>query len=72
MEDSELIKAIRSQLGLSQEAFAEAIHVAFSTVNRWENNKSTPNRMARVLIADYCKKNGVEEKLVAAIRNKER
>ena len=40
METSELIKTIRSQLGVSQEAFAEAIHVAFSTVNRWENSKS--------------------------------
>lgn len=56
MNMSQLIKEIRSQLGLSQEAFAAAIHVVFSTVNRWENNKSTPNRMARALIADYCEK----------------
>ncbi len=69
MDNSELIKTIRSQLGLSQKAFADAIHVAFSTVNRWENNKSTPNRMARVLLADFCEKNGVDEKLVAAIKN---
>jgi len=68
MEMSELIKAIRSQLGLSQEAFAEAIHVAFSTVNRWENNKSTPNSMARALIADYCEKNSVDKNLIAAIK----
>ena len=72
MDISELIKAIRSQLGLSQEAFAEAIHVAFSTVNRWENNKSTPNRMARVLLADYCEKNGVDKALIAAIKNDNR
>ncbi len=69
MDDSELIKTIRSRLGLSQKAFADAIHVAFSTVNRWENNKSTPNRMARVLLADFCEKNDVDEKLVAAIKN---
>ncbi|MCL2487912.1 MAG: helix-turn-helix domain-containing protein [Oscillospiraceae bacterium] len=68
MDISDLIKAIRSQLGMSQEAFAEAIHVAFSTVNRWENNKSTPNSMARMFIADYCEKNGVDKKLVAAIK----
>ena len=60
METFEMIKAIRLQLGMTQEAFAEAIHVAFSTVNRWENNKSTPNSMARALIADLCKKNNIE------------
>lgn len=68
MESSELIKAIRSQLGMTQEAFAEAIHVAFVTVNRWENNKSTPHSMARALIAEYCEKNGVDEELIAAIK----
>ena len=72
METSELIKAIRSQLGLSQEAFAEAIHVAFATVNRWENNKSTPNSMARALIADYCEKNNVDKELIAAIKKDKR
>jgi len=57
---------------MSQEAFAEVIHVAFSTVNRWENNKSTPNSMARALIADYCEKNKVDKKLIAAIRKDKR
>ena len=68
METFELIKVIRSQLGLSQEAFADAIHVVFSTVNRWENNKSTPNSMARALIVDYCEKHGVDKELIAAIK----
>ena len=72
MEMFELIKTIRSQLGLSQEAFAEAIHVAFATVNRWENNKSTPNSMARALIADYCEKNNVDKELIAAIKKDKR
>ena len=72
MEMSELIKTIRLQLGISQEAFADAIHVAFSTVNRWENNKSTPNRMARALIVDYCEKNGVDKEFIAAIKDKGR
>lgn len=68
MEMFELIKTIRLQLGMSQEAFAKAIHVAFSTVNRWENNRSMPNGMARALIADYCEKNGIDKKLIAAIK----
>ena len=70
MNTSELIKTIRTKLGMSQEAFAEAIHVAFATVNRWENEKSTPNSMARALIADYCEKNGIDKELIAAIKDK--
>ena len=70
MNTSELIKTIRLQLDMSQEAFAESIHVAFSTVNRWENNKSTPNSMARVLIADYCEKHGIDKELIFAIKNR--
>ena len=70
MEMSAVIKAIRLQIGISQEAFADAIHVAFSTVNRWENKKSTPNRMARTLIVDYCEKNGIDKSLIVMIENK--
>lgn len=72
MEMSELIKSIRTQLGMSQEAFAKEIHVAFSTVNRWENNRSTPNGMARALIADYCEKNDMDKELIAAIQERGR
>lgn len=49
MEISEMIKAIRAELQMTQTDFAEAVWVSFSTVNRWENNKVTPNRMARAL-----------------------
>ena len=65
---SELIKNIRLQTGLSQEDFARAIHVSFGTVNRWENNKSTPNRMAKALLTDYCEKQGIDKELIDAIQ----
>ena len=68
MDTSELIKTIRTQLGMSQEAFAKVIHVAFSTVNRWENSRSTPNAMARAWIVDYCEKNGIDKELIDAIK----
>jgi transcriptional regulator with XRE-family HTH domain len=72
METSELIKTIRGRLGMSQEAFAAALHVAFSTVNRWENKRTTPNGMTWVFIADYCEKNGIEKELIDAIRDRGR
>jgi putative transcriptional regulator len=68
MEISEAIKAIREELQMTQTDFAEAIHVSFSTVNRWENNKVIPNRMARALILDLCEKRKVNTALIEKMR----
>jgi DNA-binding transcriptional regulator YiaG len=38
----ETIRAIREALGISQEAFARRVGVAYNTVNRWEKGKSLP------------------------------
>ncbi|MBD2336138.1 helix-turn-helix transcriptional regulator [Calothrix sp. FACHB-156] len=50
-----LIRDIRQQLNLSQEEFASAIGVTFSTVNRWENGHTKPSRLAA---------NNIENKLL--------
>jgi superfamily II DNA or RNA helicase len=42
--DSEQIKSIRTQLRMSQQAFAVALGVSFATVNRWENGKAKPQK----------------------------
>lgn len=68
MKISELLKRIRTELGLTQEKFADAISSTLTTVNRWENDKATPNRMARALIADFCEKRNVEKELIEAIK----
>lgn len=68
MEISETIKAIREELQMTQTDFAKAIHVSFSTVNRWENNKVIPNRMARALILDLCEKRKVNTALIEKMR----
>jgi putative transcriptional regulator len=72
MDTPELIKAIRVQLGMSQGAFAKEIHVAFSTVNRWENNRTIPNGITWAFIAGYCEKHGIDKKLIDAIKDKGR
>ncbi len=64
MTTAELIKNIRLQSGLTQDQFAAKIHVAFSTVNRWENNKAVPNQMARALLTDFCEKQGIDKVLI--------
>jgi len=69
MAISDTIKDIRNELKMTQTEFADAVHVSFSTVNRWENNKVVPNRMARALIMDYCEKNGVNEILIKTLKD---
>jgi type I restriction enzyme M protein len=41
-----LIRDLRDRVALTQEAFAREIGVSFATVNRWENGKITPDRVA--------------------------
>ena len=69
MTDGEIIKAVRIQLGLSQQKFAKEMHIAFSTVNRWENGRTIPNGMARSLLSDYMRNNGICEKWIKVIVN---
>lgn len=54
-----LLKQIRSYLNLSQTDFAEQLNVTFQTVNRWENGKVVPNKLAQSKIYDFCKENKV-------------
>ena len=54
------IKAVRQQSLLSQEAFAQALGVSFTTVNRWESGKSKPAYKAMKQIAEFCKANNID------------
>lgn len=67
MKLSEIIKTIRSDLKLSQEGLARELHVGFSSVNRWENNKSKPNQIARYALIDFCKKKNLNKDLISLL-----
>ena len=54
-----LVKRIRDYLGLSQADFAEKLGVNFATVNRWENGRAIPTKLAQAKLYDYCKEQGV-------------
>lgn len=69
MELSEIIKTIRSELNLSQEGLARELHVGFSSVNRWENNKSKPNQIARYALIDLCKKKDLNQDLISLLED---
>ncbi len=40
------IRMLRKELRRTQEEFAHDVGVTFATVNRWENGKSKPSRLA--------------------------
>lgn len=51
----DLIKKIRTHMNMNQTEFAEQLNVTFATVNRWENGRALPNKLAQDKIYDLCK-----------------
>ncbi len=54
-----IIKKIRLQMNMNQTEFAEQLNVTFATVNRWENGRALPNKLAQDKIYDLCKEQGI-------------
>lgn len=54
-----LIKKIRLYLNMSQTEFAEHMNVSFATVNRWENGRAVPNKLAQMRLFELCKAQAV-------------
>lgn len=59
MDFCRIIKSIRLHLKLSQEELARELGVSFATINRWENGKSAPSRLALSAVKEFCDKNGI-------------
>ncbi len=51
----DLIKAIRSAANMNQEQFASALGTTTLSINRWENGKTLPNRMAQTQLYNFCR-----------------
>jgi len=62
MTNGNQIKALRLSLGFTQEEFAHHLGVTLCTVNRWENNKSTPSRLAQKLLNQLVPETNPREK----------
>lgn len=60
MDFSGVIKEIRQECYLSQQAFADELGVSFSTVNRWEKSKAVPNYQTMKRLVEYCKRLNVD------------
>lgn len=60
MKSSDIIKDIRSRLGLSQTELAEQLGVSFATVNRWENGHCEPSQIALGTIKRLCAHHNID------------
>lgn len=61
MEFHQQVKHVRTTLQLSQKQLADALHVSFATINRWENAKVLPSHLAQRMFYDFCESNFIQE-----------
>src|ERR1017187_6489510 len=58
---SESIRALRTQLNLSQEQLASRLNISFATVNRWESGKVKPQQAQLVAVQKLMEEAGIAE-----------
>ena len=67
MKIDEVLKAMRLELNISQETLARDLNVSFATLNRWENKKTNPSRLAILRIKDYAAKQTISTYIIDAL-----
>jgi DNA-binding transcriptional regulator YiaG len=63
---SDFVRKLRRQLGMTQEEFAHALGITVGTVNRWENKRFRPSKLARSTIIEFARRHGMSTSLPAA------
>ncbi len=56
----DLIKAIRTAANMNQEQFASSLGTTPLSINRWENGKTLPNRMAQTQLYNFYKERSID------------
>ena len=56
----DLIKNIRKTVNMNQEQFADCLGTTPLSINRWENGKTEPNKMAQKQLYQFCKDNSLD------------
>lgn len=57
---NKLIREIRQRAGINQAQFAKALGTTTLSINRWENGKTLPNKMAQTQLFEFCKKHDID------------
>lgn len=63
----DLIKEVRKELGITQEKLAHELDISFSTINRWENGHTSPSRLAKRRLLDFCKNNNANITIISKL-----
>lgn len=57
---SDQVKRVRMLLNFSQDKLAQSLGVSFATINRWENSKNVPSKLAQKSFYDFCENNFID------------
>ena len=57
---AEQVHHVRVILNLSQDKLAQLLGVSFATINRWENSRNEPSRLAKKMFYDFCENNFID------------
>ena len=60
MDFPSVVKYVRDKTDMSQEDLARAINVSYASINRWENGKNRPNKLALSVFSSFCKQQGID------------
>ena len=63
---SELVRALRRELKMTQEEFAHELGITVGTVNRWENGRFRPSKLARATLCEFASRHGLSLEALAA------
>ena len=45
------------------------MNVSYTTLNRWENNRTSPSRLAIIRIADYCSEKNLPQDIMGVLKH---
>ena len=57
---SDQVRHVRSIMNLSQNRLAQLLSVSYATINRWENSKNEPSKLAQKSFYDFCENNFID------------
>ncbi len=60
MDFSFALKSAREQMGMTQVELGKALHVSFSTINRYENGRHMPTPIILDAMTSLFEKNGIQ------------
>jgi putative transcriptional regulator len=67
MPFGDLIKAIRMELNITQEQLAHELNISFSTINRWENGHTSPSKLAKMRLLEFCSRKNVDANITSEL-----